>query len=87
MRARTLIQIVGADGPKLRELAQRADAAARGLALDFELERVTGAAGIAEFGLVSTPALAVDGLVVVSGRLPTVAELRELLQPISSSVA
>ncbi|MBZ0089863.1 MAG: thioredoxin family protein, partial [Thermoanaerobaculia bacterium] len=39
------------------------------------------------FGLISTPALAVDGLVVVSGRVPSVAELRELLLPISSSVA
>jgi hypothetical protein len=87
MRAKTRIQIVGADGVKLRALAERAEIAARGLALDFELERVVESSRILDFGLVATPALAVDGLVVVSGRLPTVTELRDLLRPISSSVA
>jgi len=87
MTARTRIQIVGADGPKLRLLAERTGIVGRELGLDFDIEHIADARQISDSGLVAPPALAVDGLIVASGRVPTVEELRELLRPISSSVA
>ncbi len=87
MTARTRIQIVGADGAKSRLLAERTAAVGRELGLDFEIEHVVDASEISDSSLVASPALAVDGLIVASGRVPSVAELRELLRPISSSVA
>lgn len=87
MTARTRIQIVGADGPKLRLLAERTGVVGRELGLDFEIEHIADTSEISDSGLVSPPALAVDGLIVVSGRVPTLEQLRELLRPISSSVA
>lgn len=87
MTVRTKIQIVGADGAKLRLLAERTGVVGRELGLAFDLEHIADASQISDSALVASPALAVDGLIVVSGRVPTLEELRELLRPISSSVA
>ena len=47
--------------------------------LDAELEIVSDYAAILGYGIMSTPALAIDGTVVVVGRVPKAAALRELL--------
>ena len=44
-----------------------------------ELEKVTDILEITRFGVMATPGLAVDGKVLVSGRVPTEAEIREML--------
>lgn len=45
----------------------------------MELVKVDDLAEIASYGVLRTPGLVVDGQLVVSGRVPTTAELRELL--------
>ena len=74
------IQIVGGGCPKCQELAERAEAAAKALGLEYEIEKVTDPVSIAEFGLVMTPALAVDGEVKIAGRVPSVDELKALVE-------
>lgn len=49
------------------------------LGLDATVEKVTDYPTIAGYGVMSTPALVVDEKVVSSGRVPTAAEVRELL--------
>lgn len=49
------------------------------LELDATVEKVTDFPTIVGYGVMSTPALVVDERVVVSGRVPTTAEVRELL--------
>ncbi len=49
------------------------------LGLDATVEKVTDYPTIAGYGVMSTPALVVDEVVVSSGRVPTAAEVRELL--------
>jgi len=49
------------------------------LGLDAEIEKVTDYPSIVGYGVMSTPALVVDEKVVVSGRVPTPAQVRELL--------
>lgn len=75
----TQIQILGTGCAKCSKLAELADAAARELGLDYELIKVTGITDILEFGVMSTPALAVDGNVKVMGRVPSVEEIKTLL--------
>lgn len=50
------------------------------LGLPAEIEKVTDDVAIAGYGVMSTPGLVVDGEVVLSGRVPTVAHVRELLE-------
>lgn len=73
------IQILGTGCPKCKKLAEAAETAARDLGLDYELEKVTDINDIVAFGVMATPALAVDGAVKVSGKIPSVDELKTML--------
>jgi len=73
------IQILGAGCPKCKKLAEAAEAAAKELQLDYELEKVTDINQIMAFGVMMTPALAVDGVVKAVGKVPSVDEIKKLL--------
>ncbi len=73
------IQILGTGCKKCRKLAENAEAAAQELQLDHELVKVTEMQEIAGFGVLTTPALAIDGQVKFSGKVPSVKELKGLL--------
>lgn len=74
------IQILGTGCPKCKKLAEAADAAAKELQLDFELEKVTDINQIMAFGVMLTPALAVNGVVKVVGKVPSIDEIKNMLQ-------
>jgi small redox-active disulfide protein 2 len=57
------IQVLGPGCPKCKKLAENAEAAAKALGVDYELEKVTDIAQILSFGVMMTPALAVAGKV------------------------
>jgi len=73
------IQILGTGCKKCQKLAENAEAAAQELQLDYELVKVTEMQEIAAFGVLMTPALAIDGQVKLSGKAPSVKELKRLL--------
>ncbi len=73
------IQILGPGCPKCRKLAENAETAARETGIDFEMEKVTDIKAIMGFGVMMTPALAVDGRVKVSGKVPDVDEIKKML--------
>ena len=73
------IQILGTGCPKCRMLTDHAEQAARAIGLEYRLEKVTDIPAIIAFGVMATPALAVDGTVKVSGRVPTVDALKDIL--------
>jgi small redox-active disulfide protein 2 len=73
------VQVLGTGCPKCTLLAERVAAAAREQSLTLELEKVTDIQQILAFGVLSTPALVVDGTLRFSGRVPEVAELGALL--------
>ena len=73
------IQILGTGCPKCRMLADHAEQAARAIGMEYRLEKITDIPAIAAFGVMTTPALAVDGTVKVAGRVPTVDVLKEML--------
>ena len=49
------------------------------LALEYELEKVNDLKRILGFGVMRTPALVVDGVVKVSGRVPSIEEIKGML--------
>jgi small redox-active disulfide protein 2 len=74
------IQILGSGCAKCQKLADNAAAAARELGLEFKVEKITDINRIAEFGIMLTPGLAVDGEVKSFGRLLSPDQIRPLLQ-------
>ena len=73
------IQVLGPGCPKCRKLAENARAAAARHELDFEVEKVTDINEIMTFGVMMTPALAIDGEVKAVGKVPSADEIRQML--------
>jgi small redox-active disulfide protein 2 len=73
------IQVLGPGCPKCSELAKRTEEAVKHLAIEATVEKVSDIQAIMGFGVISTPALVVDGQVKFAGRVPTVAELTTIL--------
>lgn len=74
------IQILGTGCAKCQKLGAAAKQAAEEMNLSFEIEKVTKLDEIMRFGVMMTPALAVDGAVKVAGKIPTVEEIKKLLK-------
>jgi small redox-active disulfide protein 2 len=73
------IQILGSGCAKCRALTAVAEQAAQEMGLTYELEKVTDVKRFADFGVMFTPALAIDGTVKVSGKVPSLDETKKLL--------
>ena len=74
------IQILGTGCPKCKKLTELVEAASKELGLNAEIEKVTDIMKILDFGVMSTPALAVDGKVLASGNVPSPEQVKRLLQ-------
>ena len=72
-------QILGTGCAKCATLTRSTEAAADRLGLDYELEKVTDFLKFADFGVMVTPALVVDGKLIVAGKVPKHDELLALL--------
>ena len=74
------IQILGTGCPKCKKLAENAEAAAKELGIEYELQKVTEINEIMKFGVMMTPALAVDGEVKVVGKIPSADEIIKMVE-------
>ena len=73
------IQILGTGCPKCKKLAENAETAAKTLGLEYEIEKITDINDIMKFGVMVTPALAVDGQVKVVGKVPSPEDLTKII--------
>lgn len=73
------IQILGTGCPKCRTLTANAENAIKELGLAAEIEKVSDIKEIVNFGVMTTPALAVDGVVKSAGKLLSSDEIKKLL--------
>ena len=64
------LQILGTGCPKCKKLAENVEAAAKAMGIEYTIEKVSDISKIMEFGVMMTPALAVDGVVKVVGKVP-----------------
>lgn len=74
------IKILGTGCPKCKKLAENAEAAAKDLGIEYEIEKITDISEIMKFGVMMTPALAVGGDVKVAGRIPSVEDIKTMLK-------
>lgn len=74
------VQILGTGCAKCETLKKNAEQAIQELGLDVKLEKITDIMKITSFGVMMTPALAVDGQVKVVGKVPTAEEIKAFLK-------
>ena len=73
------IQILGTGCPKCNKLAENAESAAQAMGVEYTIEKVTDINEIMKFGVMMTPALAVDGEVKVVGKVPDPEAIKGML--------
>ncbi len=65
--------------PKCNKLMEMAEQAAKELGIEYTVEKVNTIDEIKKFRVMKTPALAVDGVVKVYGRVPGIEELKKMI--------
>jgi small redox-active disulfide protein 2 len=79
-----IIKVLGSGCTNCVNLEKAARAAIADLGIDATIEKVTDYPTILGYGVMSTPGLVVDEKLVLAGRVPNAAQLRELLAPLAS---
>jgi small redox-active disulfide protein 2 len=74
------LQILGTGCPKCKKLAENTKQAAKTLGLDYELVKIQDINEITQMGVMVTPALAIDGVVKLVGKVPSAEDIVPLLQ-------
>jgi small redox-active disulfide protein 2 len=77
------IKVLGPGCPNCVTLERVTRQVLDAMGVEAQVEKVTDYAEIAGYGVMTTPALVVDGTVVLAGRVPTPTKLRELLESVT----
>ena len=70
------IEILGMGWPKCNQLEERAKDAVKELGIEAEVTKVKDIKTITNYGVLMTPALVVDGVVKVAGKVPKLEEIK-----------
>jgi small redox-active disulfide protein 2 len=73
------IEVLGTGCKNCNALEAATQQAVEQLGMDVPIDKVTDYGEIVAYGVMSTPALAIDGEVKTAGRVPSVRELADLL--------
>ena len=73
------LQILGTGCSKCKRLTEQVEQAAKELGIEHQIEKVTDVEQIISFGVMTTPALAVDGQIKVAGNIPSLDDLKRLI--------
>lgn len=74
-----LLQVLGPGCSRCQTLKERAEAAVEELGIEATVEKITDINVITGYGVMMTPALAIDGQVKVVGKVPSTEEIKQLL--------
>jgi len=74
------IQILGTGCSKCEKLAANAEAAAKELGIEYQIEKIKELSEIMKFGVMLTPALAINGTVKTVGKVPSPEQIKEMLK-------
>ena len=74
------IEIFGSGCPRCKQTEKIMKMAVEEMGSDATVEKVTDMMIIMEKGIVSTPAVAVDGKIVLSGKIPSLDEAKRLIK-------
>jgi len=81
------IEILGTGCPKCNLLEATAKAAADKLGIDYKIDHVRDINEFMKRGVMMTPALAVNGKVVVAGKVPKESEVSTILSGFASAAS
>jgi small redox-active disulfide protein 2 len=73
------IKILGPGCPKCKTLEKVTREAVAGAGIDATVEKVEDIVDIMNYGILHTPGLVINGKVVLSGQVPTVSQVKEIL--------
>lgn len=73
------IQVLGPGCDRCHRLAEDVVKAAMELDIKYHFEKITDMRDIMAMGVMMTPALVIDGVVKVSGKVPSIEELKKML--------
>ncbi len=73
------IKVLGPGCPKCKTLIKNVNDAVTDLGLDASVIKVDDIVDIMAFGVMTTPALVIDGKVVLKGFVPSVTEIKSML--------
>jgi small redox-active disulfide protein 2 len=73
------IQVLGPGCARCKQLLSNTQTAVIQADIQADIEKVEDIAMIMKYGVMSTPALVVDGVVKFSGKVPSVEELKKIL--------
>jgi len=71
--------VLGPGCPRCENLLRITGQAAEELGIEYHLEKLTDITKFAEYGLMMTPGLVVDGELKVQGRVPTIDDIKSML--------
>jgi small redox-active disulfide protein 2 len=74
------IEIVGPGCKNCKKLEENSRKAAEELQIEYEVKKISEIDDIVNSGVMRTPGLIIDGKVVSSGRIPSVSQIKELLE-------
>jgi small redox-active disulfide protein 2 len=74
------VKVLGSGCANCRRLTENVQLALQGAGLTAKVEKVEDVAAIATYGVMATPALVVDEVVLVSGRVPSPSQIEALLR-------
>jgi small redox-active disulfide protein 2 len=74
------ILVIGPGCAKCKTLAQYTEMAVKELGIQAEINKVTDLKQIMALGVMMTPALAVNGTIKVVGKVPSIREIKTILQ-------
>ena len=75
----TRIQVLGPGCAKCKVLFEHTEQAAKELGLEYEIEKVTDISTIMGYGVMTTPALVVNGEIRLAGRVPSAEQIKAVL--------
>ena len=73
------IQVLGTGCTKCKKTYENAERALKELGVCADLEKVEDLKAIMNFGVMVTPALAIDGEVRLAGKIPSVVEVKKII--------
>ena len=73
------IEILGVGCYKCKQLTANAEAAIKELNISAEISKVTDIDKITEYGVMMTPALAIDGAIVSAGKVLSKDEIKKII--------
>jgi small redox-active disulfide protein 2 len=74
------VKVLGSGCANCRRLTENVQLALQGAGMTAKVEKVEDYAAIAAYGVMATPALVVDEVVLVSGRVPSPSQIEALLR-------